>query len=219
MLALLIVFFLLIGISNAPAEVICKTQVIRGQDYIESVFFDGDKEVARVKQSPSGVISAEGEIPDGPVNFVDSYKKTHGEESYRSGKKHGYSRTFYENEKLKKESYYMNGQLLMEKEYYPDGKLRFEVDYSDARDGVGSNETGIGKLYHQNGALKYEWNFTRSSPEAFRKTYTQEGVLRFATYYDSANQLIKTENLFAPAVPEQPVILDNKQYEKKSENK
>ena len=172
-------------------EVTKKSRVVRGSDYIESVFYVGDKEVAREKTSNQGTYDQEGEIPGGKVMFFNETSKTHGEEYYNNGKKDGLSKIFYENGQLKNESQYKNGILLNEKEYYNDGQLRFEGNYEDARDYADNKEVGIGKLYFKNGILKYEWNFTKSENIAFRKSYNQNGELVYEARYDGDGKLIE----------------------------
>ena len=50
------------GIAEAEV-VVRKTQLIRGGDYWESVFYQADQQIARQKISAHGVEEQEGEIP------------------------------------------------------------------------------------------------------------------------------------------------------------
>ena len=172
-------------------EVTKKSWVVRGSDYIESVFYLENQEIAREKISVNGIYDETGEIPNGKVTFSDENNKTYGEEYYQNGKKDGEAKIFYENGQLKTDSYYKDGVLLTSKEYYHDGRLRFEGDYTDARDSKDYKETGVGKIYFKDGPLKYEWNFTQTEKKAFRKAYNSNGELVYAAYYDVDGKLIE----------------------------
>ncbi len=186
----LILFFGTITLIFAQ-EVTKKSWVVRGSDYIESVFYLGNQEIAREKTSVKGIYDQTGEIPNGKVTFSDEGNKTYGEEYYQSGKKDGEAKTFYENGQLKTEAYYKDGVLQTTKEYYNDGHLRFEGDYTDARDSKDYKEAGIGKLYFKDGKLKYEWHFTQTDKVGFRKAYNQNGELVYEAYYDEDGKLIE----------------------------
>ena len=156
----------------------------QGGNFRETFFYRGDEEIARTKSTAQGVIEQSGAIPDGKVVFVDSHTKTHGEETYRHGKKHGSAKTFYQDGKLWKEEQYRNGKLLTKKQYYKNGRTRFEVDYTDASVLGDGKEVGVGKIYYPSGVLKYEWNVTRTNPRGFKKSYNTDGTLRAAAFYD-----------------------------------
>ena len=174
-----------------------KTQLIRGGDYWESVFYQADQQIARQKISAHGVEEQEGEIPDGRVKFLDDASKTYGEEYYKNGKKYGLSKTYYASGQLMKEENYEDGKLQTGKEYYDNGSLRFEVDYQDKRDCPGNKgEVGVGKLYFKNGVLRYEWNLTRTSRTGFKKSYNRNGELTLEAYYDEKCQLIQPRDDF-----------------------
>ena len=165
-------------------EFIRKTQIMRGQDYWEDVFYQGDEEIARQKMSHQGVLEKSGKIPDGKFKFVED-DHTYGEEYYQAGQKHGTMTTFYEDGKLKSEAVYMYGKLNKEKEFYHDGVVEFEIDYSDARTPYNDKEVGFGKLYYADGTLRYEWNITNSLEPGYKKAYNPDGQLRVVTYYDT----------------------------------
>jgi len=177
--------------ETMQGEVIRRARVVRGEEYIENIFYIGNTEIARFKESHEGQSDFQGTIPDGKVNFVDEYKNTRGEEYYKYGKRHGESRSYYADGKLKAEEQYRLGRLMLKKEYYNDGLLRFEVDYEDARSWGDNKEVGVGKLYHRDGTLKFEWHITRSESPGFKKSYNKDGSLRHAAYYDDFGRLIE----------------------------
>ncbi len=175
-----------------PSDVVRKSRVERGMDMVENIFYRGPNEIARESIS-GGKTQLVGTIPDGLVKFEDSYSKTHGEEHYLGGKKHGESKEYNPNGGLKSKKYYLLGVLQTTKDYYADGTLLFEGDYRNTVYAPGEAELGIGKLYYLNGVLKYEWQFTNDIPVRFRKSYNVDGTLRAATYYDETNKIIKQE--------------------------
>lgn len=170
--------------NNSQVGVIRKTNVIRGSDYLENVFYIGNQEIARQKSSSQGILEESGQIPDGEAKFFDQYTHTYGNEHYWNGKKEGIARVYYEDGQLMSEGEYNSGKLVRNREYYPGGNLRFEVDYTDAREGKSTDEVGIGKLYYPNGQLKYEWYMTRHNPIGYKKSYNQDGSLRAEVYFD-----------------------------------
>ncbi len=183
--------FLFLPYEGKAEDIIHKTRIVHGGEYIENVFYKGREVIARYKTSPKGDYDYSGEIPDGKIKFIDENTKTYGEEIYKKGKKNGVSKTYYENGELKAESYYFNGKILSSKEYYPDGKIRFEVNYEDARENTDSKENGEGKLYYPNGKLKYEWQITKSKRTGFKKSYNQDGGLRAEVYVDENGKTIE----------------------------
>jgi len=178
-------------VKPSTNEIIKRTRVLPGTEYVEHYFYQGDVEIARQRFSATGLVEERGTVPDGKLKFFDSYKKTHGEETYRYGKRHGVATTYYENEQLKSRAYYRDGRLLTNQEYYNSGSLRFEVDYQEARDYPGDKEVGIGKLYFMNGNIKYEWNMTITQPKGYKKSYSRDGRLRHVDYFDEQGNLIE----------------------------
>ena len=85
---------------------------------------------------------------------------------------------------------YRYGTLQKNKDYYTNGTLRLEVDYTNARNLVDEKEVGIGKLYFQDGTLKYEWDITANNKIGFKKSYNRNGKLRAETYFDSQGVII-----------------------------
>jgi antitoxin component YwqK of YwqJK toxin-antitoxin module len=192
-------FLLLLATTLAAEEgVVRKTYVVRGQDYWVNVYYRGDKEIARVKETKDGVLEQTGKIPNGPVTFYDGMKNVLGEENYFNGKKEGTYRAYYDNGQLMVESEYDHGRLMTYKEYYPDGKLRLEANYEDAIEDAPGKEVGEGKIYFSNGALKYEWRFNRSDAVGFKRAFTEDGQIRFEAYYDKDGNVIGSNDVATP---------------------
>ncbi len=173
-------------------EVIRKTKVIRGEDYVIDVFYKGEEEIALQRRGADGQKEIEGNLPEGKVKFIDETTGIYGEEYYKRGEKTGICKTYFPSGELMKEMYYINGVLMTEKEFYESGQLRSEADYSRACDTChGKHEKGAGKLYYRNGRLKYEWNFN-SGISGYQKAYTRTGELRFEAHYDrEGNQIAR----------------------------
>jgi antitoxin component YwqK of YwqJK toxin-antitoxin module len=185
---------------KAAREITRQTIVVRGNDFVEHWFYDGEEVVAKQRVGAAGVIDTEGEIPDGIVKFTDTYKNTYGEERYEDGVREGPSATYYQDGKLKETAKFEKGRMVSSIEYYADGSKRFELDTSDARLIEGDREVGVGKLYWPNGQLKYEWYMTRRDPIGYKKSYNREGQLRHATYFDENNEEIRKDEPSADGV-------------------
>lgn len=177
--------------SEPLGGIVRKAAVIRGNEFVESRFYQQGRQIAILREYSDGEHVVIGQLPDGKVRFEDSYKKTYGEEFYRDGRLEGSRRTYFEDGSLKSEELFLLGKMYVMKEFYPDGNLRFEVDYSDARLLDGNREVGVGKLYHHNGHLKYEWRLTLSDPVGYRKSYNRDGQLRHADYLDQQGRVIE----------------------------
>jgi len=179
--------------KKVKTEITRKTIVVRGNDFVEHWFYDGEEVLAKQRVGNQGVIDTEGDIPDGRIKFTDTYKNTYGEEYYEDGRREGSSTTYYQDGKIKEKAVYERGRMVSSTEYYADGSKRFELDTSDARQLEGDNEAGIGKLYWRNGKLKYEWYMTRRDPIGYKKSYNIDGELRAALYFDENNDPIQKE--------------------------
>lgn len=172
-----------------PGEkIVRKDRLSPGRDYMESVFYLNDTEVARQKIVNEKVVESSGEIPEGRVDFLDESKKTYGTEYYLEGKKNGPSLTYFPDGRSNIEAYYQWGKLLWKREYYNDGGIRLEVNYEDAREQAGNKEAGVGRVYYRDGIIKYEWNLTNSEKIGFKKSYNRDGELRAAFYFDEYGQ-------------------------------
>jgi len=187
---ILILIFLSYASSVSAADIVRKTELIRGKDYAQNIFYKGDKEIARFKSSPKGIYERKGWIPDGKVIFSDSFRKTYGEENWRNGQRHGLLRAFYPDGQLKTESQYDEGTLVWTKEYSRDGRLRLTADYSDALDCPGNKETGEGKIYFDDGAIKYQWSFTRTLGKGSKKAFTQDGQVRYEAIFNGRCEMV-----------------------------
>ncbi|VAW14529.1 hypothetical protein MNBD_BACTEROID05-1145 [hydrothermal vent metagenome] len=168
-----------------------KTNLSPGGDYKEHVFYINGKVIARQKEVREEIINQSGDIPDGVVSFVNSFKKTHGTEYYLDGQLNGWRRIYSENGQIKKESFYDDGRLVESKEYYSNGELRFEGDYQDVRENVNDKENGIGKIYYNDGMLKYEWNITSKNKKGFKKAYNRNGELISEIYISENGDVLK----------------------------
>lgn len=192
----ILLFFLIILFSDISfaQEVVRKTKLIRGSDYYEDIFYSGNQELARQKTTGQKILEQSGKIPEGRVKFIDEAEHAYGEEYYEDGQREGLARTYYEDGRLKMESYYKQGNLLKSKEFYKNGNLRLELNYEDARDNEKKDgEVGVGKLYFSDGILRYEWNLTKSQKKGFKKAYNHNGELVSEVYYDADGKPIPKE--------------------------
>ena len=175
-----------------PGEkIVRKDRLSPGRDYLESVFYLNDTEVARQKIVNEKVVESNGEMPEGRVDFLDESKKTYGIEYYVGGKKSGPSQTYFADGQSNIEAYYQWEKLLWKREYYNDGNIRLEVNYEDAREQSDEKERGAGRVYYRDGTIKYEWNLTNSEKIGFKKSYNQDGTLRAAFYFDEHGQPVE----------------------------
>ena len=174
-------------------EVIRKTRFSPDRKYKINVFYQGGGEIARYKTSRGKVYDQSGEIPDGKVKFMNKFDKTYGVEYYRNGKRHGPAKLYYSNGQLRKEYDYYYEKLMTCTEYFHDGTVRMEEDYTNARDSRSEKEVGIGKVYSQDGTLKYEWFMTVTEPIGYKKSYNSRGDLVAEFYFDEFGQPIEKE--------------------------
>lgn len=175
-----------------PGEkIVRKDRLSPGRDYIESIFYLNEEEIARQKIVNDKVAESSGEITEGRVDFFDESKKTYGIEYYVEGKKSGPSRTYFADGQSNIEAYYQWGKLLWKREYYNDGNIRLEVNYEDAREQSDEKERGAGRVYYRDGTIKYEWNLTNSEKIGFKKSYNQDGALRTVFYFDEHGQPVE----------------------------
>lgn len=175
-----------------PGEKIMrKDRLSPGRDYLEGTFYINDMEVARQRIVNEKVVETSGEIPEGKVDFVNESQKTYGTDYYLQGKKSGPSLTYFPDGRSNIEAYYQWGKLLWKREYYNDGGIRLEVNYEDAREQSGEKERGAGRVYYRDGTIKYEWNLTNSEKVGFKKSYSQDGELRAASYFDEHGQPVE----------------------------
>ena len=169
---------------TVSSEVIRKTRVESGSEFVQNIFLRGEEEIARQKVFSEDRYEQTGTIPDGLVKFFNEYDGSYGEEYYLDNKKHGIAKTYHPAGKLKAEEQYKEGKLLAAKEYYTNGNLCFEIDYTNAPKDVKGKEIGNGKLYYLNGVLKYEWSQNKDQP-GYKKSYNPDGTLRSEMYFDN----------------------------------
>lgn len=172
-------------------EIVRQNRVIPGDDYEESVFLQGGKEIARQKIVRGEVVEQIGQVPSGNVRVQDLYQQTKGEEFYKDGKRQGVARMYYEGGVLRRETTYEDGKILLVKEYFNNGAIHFTEDLRDALDIPNQKELGVGKVYYRNGMLKYEWNLTRSNRRGFKKAYNAAGEVVMETYFDQKGQVVE----------------------------
>jgi hypothetical protein len=172
------------------SQVVCRSQVLRGMDETLLTFYKDGVTIAKQRIAKNGTVLMEGTIPDGLVKVIDEFNQTSGETSYLDGKKSGTERTYYEDGRLQSETFYRNGRTRKTTEYFHNGRVRFEQDLEDERPFPNNRETGVGKLYHPNGLLKYEWNVTFSTDPSFKRSYNTDGTLRAEFYFDKDGKLL-----------------------------
>lgn len=148
------------------------------------IFTQEKTEIARYKTHKNKIFDMSGTIPDGKVTFTNDATKTYGEEYYINQKKDDWAKEYYQNTQLKKETYYDAGNIVISREFYNDGTLRMEEDYSDAIRFNDDRETGIGKVYHRDGTIKYEWQLTYENNGGFKKSYNKEAQPVQEIYFD-----------------------------------
>ena len=182
-------------------EVLKKTRTAPDRSFELSIFYQGGEEIASQRVSPKGEIYEQtGVIPDGKVKFVNETNETYGAEIYKDGKRHGPMKVYYKDGVLMQESSYLFGRLMTSKEYYHNGVVRMEVDFSDARKYDDGRDVGIGKVYSQDGRVKYEWKLINTDPVGYQKSYNRQGTLTGEVYFDGNGDIIPPKA--PPAAPE-----------------
>lgn len=176
--------------KKRKGDIIRKTYFSPDRKYEINIFYQGGGEVARNKFSNGDTYDRTGKIPDGKVEFIDETDKTYGTEYYRDQKRHSTAKIYYIDDVLKQKLYYQYGKKITNQEYYHDGILRMEENYTNAREYGVDDETGIGKVYFRDGAIKYEWHLTVTEPIGFKKSYNRSGRLVGEFYYDEYGKLM-----------------------------
>lgn len=176
--------------------VVRKSKLEPGRKYYENIYYWGDKEIARNKESVTdGSFSDQrGGIPNGRVAFKNLSEYNYGEEYYRYGQREGVMRTYFANGHLKSEATYQWSRLLSKKEYYNEGNVRMIENYEYEDKFNVNGERGTGKIFYDDGALQYEWQFTHKLSERFSKAYHPDGQLKTWFQYDGSGRVIKQEN-------------------------
>lgn len=161
--------------------------------YLTSIFYEGDREIARQKESGGKVYDRTGSIPDGEIVFDNLVQKTFGVEHYKGGERHGDYEEYFSNGRLKIQAGYRIGELLKKRVYFEDGALRREEDYTDALWVEGRRETGVGKIYAPSGRLVFEWQFTSAGQGGFKRTYDFNGEIVEEEYFDAQGNVVGKE--------------------------
>lgn len=178
-------------------EIVKKTRVERGGDYLESIFFIGDQEIARQRIVKGEVVEHKGEEINGEVSFTNDLDQTYGKETYQNNRRQGQSITYFPDGKVMLKEDYSRGILTASREYYSSGKIRFDLNYYDALNCKDMRESGVGKLYYPSGILKYEWNLSSMKGGGFKKAYYTDGSLRLESTYNSQCEVVETKT-FSP---------------------
>jgi antitoxin component YwqK of YwqJK toxin-antitoxin module len=173
-------------------EVIRKIHLDPNRQFFESIFYVGDTEIARYKNTGEEIYDVTGTIPDGLVKFVNAFTSTYGEEYYRNGKRNGPYKEYYDEGKIQREAEYRMGQLMKNKDYFIDGKVKLEQDSEDALMTLKSRESGVGKTYYRDGTVMFEWNITNHGAERFTRAYNIKGQLVEERQFDKTGKLINT---------------------------
>ncbi len=161
-----------------------------GKDYEEAYFYLNNKKIATQRIRNNHILEQFGDIPDSKIEFVNDQYKSYGEEFYKDGKLHGRSVTYYEKGAVEKEIFYIYGELMLVKQYFKEGQLKTEINYEDARDYPGETEVGVGKIYYEDGSLRYEWNITNSLPQGYKKAYNDKQELTHEVYINQKGEQI-----------------------------
>ncbi|MDR1998101.1 MAG: toxin-antitoxin system YwqK family antitoxin [Candidatus Margulisbacteria bacterium] len=116
------------------------------------------------------------ELYEPPQNGIRKLFDSRGnlflEANYVQGKKNGLC-TIYENNKIKKERYYVDDLLSgVYKEYHSNGKVKIEMLYTNG------NRDGFAKEYHPNGRIKLDSFFKDDLQECVSNEYYDNGKLK-----------------------------------------
>ena len=155
----------------------------------EKIVTRGDSNIVYIEgqQAPfTGVV--EKKFPNGKVEATMSFKdgKLHGrtvtyyqngnmksDESFVNGIADGVSKSFYENGKVEYETTYKNNKRNgLEKSYSSTGQLQTEMTYKNGK------LEGLSKIYGENGKLEGEAYFKDGQPEGITKDYYPNGIVK-----------------------------------------
>ena len=155
----------------------------------EKIVTRGDSNIVYIEgqQAPfTGVV--EKKFPNGKVEAKMSFKdgKLHGrtvsyyqngnmksDENFVNGIADGVSKSFYENGKVEYETTYKNNKRDgLEKSYSSTGQLQTEMTYKNGK------LEGLSKIYGKNGKLEGEAYFKDGQPEGITKDYYPNGIVK-----------------------------------------
>ena len=91
----------------------------------------------------------------------------------------------YRNDRLLKETFVKNKEIVLEKEYYANGKLAREIPM---KDGLINGEV---KTYYENGKIRSTANFVNGNIDGILREYNQAGKLIQETLYKNGNKVKK----------------------------
>ena len=182
--------------QGAPAlhgQVIRKMRLDANRKFSENIFYIGDQEIARFKNTGDEIFDYTGKIPDGKVNFVNEITNTYGSEYYINAKRDGKYTEYYPDGVVFQEISYRNGKIKKHSVYYVDGTLKKEVDFEDSLLFMKDKEVGTGKKYTRDGILKYEWHITNMDENRFKRSYNIKGKLVEEKLFDNMGNLIEVK--------------------------
>jgi len=165
-------------------------------DFTESIILVEGEEVARFKTEDEKIFDAEGQIPDGKIKFVNTWKSIYGFEHFREGKREGPYVAYYQNGQIQSEAKYAEGQVLKRKTYYYSGELQMEENYANAQRAViflrdKLKHVGRGKMYRLDGSLKEEWHVTDDTDQNYIRRYNSKGDVAKESFYTKEGELIQ----------------------------
>ncbi len=160
--------------------------------YYDVVFLEDGEAFSQCKSVDRKIYDCTQDIPNGPVEFINKTKNTHGKEYYRDNKLDQSYREYYLDGQMRRESEYFLGALIKNKEYFSDGIVSKQEDFEDALwiPDSKNTEIGVGKVYFRDGSLMYEWSLTSQGKGGYAKSYDRNGRMVAAKYFDENGKLI-----------------------------
>lgn len=167
-------------------ELIAKS-VKNSDNTITTIFYRGDKELARQTRDRNGtILETIGTIADGMVKEYYESGKLKEETHYKNGKREGISTWYYETGVIKGERNYKEDQLDgIIRWYYDTGSLGTEFNYKNGK------LEGLTKLYWENGNVKADHYYANGKREGLNKQYYNSGELRFIYLFKNGKRISK----------------------------
>ena len=100
------------------------------------------------------------------------------EGEYKKGRRNGNGKEYYQDEKLKFEGEYSNGEKWNGKGFNKNGIIDFQIE----------NGNGKGKEYYKNGKLKFEGKYKNGKRNGKGKEYYQDEKLKFEGEYKNGKR-------------------------------
>ncbi len=150
----------------------------------KTVLFEKGRETGISKEyTQEGVIIVLTEYRNGIIIRRENINRTD-----RNGKKQGVWKTFYEDETLQTEAFYVNGKKNgYFKEYNPDGTLKSikkYIDDEEQKDVPELTEYEIRTDYYPDGSLKVVGSYKDGLAEGIRREYTKDGKIATAYIFE-----------------------------------